>query len=133
MPMHGFFLNLRTNNMKIFISVPVTGHDKENAREHADMVKASLSRQGHKVINPLTCYDGKNPDYFTHVCVGLQTLASCDAIYLCDGWRESRGCRVQHYFARCYGKTVLFESADISEMRIYDNKDTEYSNFYFNR
>ncbi len=44
--------------MKIYISLPITGRE-EAAREHADKMKAILSRNGYEVVNPFEIYAGK--------------------------------------------------------------------------
>lgn len=96
--------------MKIYISIPITGHDEKRVREHADHVKAALSRAGHKPVNPFEIYHGKNPDYADYLCEDLRALASCDAIYLCNGWQFSRGCRIEANFAQEFDKEVMYET-----------------------
>lgn len=95
--------------MKIYLSVPITGHDEKEVREHADLIKASLSRAGHKVINPFDIYAGKNPTYADYLCSDLRVLADCDAIFLCKGWQFSRGCRIERNFAEEFGLQVMTE------------------------
>lgn len=33
----------------------------------------------------------------------VEKLLLCDAIYFCDGWHDSKGCRVESYIAETYG------------------------------
>ena len=105
--------------MKVYISLPITGHDEKRQREKADMVKAALSRAGHKPVSPFDIYAGKNPTYFDYLCYDLRALADSDAIYLCEGWENSRGCLVEAHFAKIYRKTVMLEK--------------EESGYYFNK
>lgn len=95
--------------MTIYISLPITGREI-HARQHADLVKAMLSRAGHKPINPFEIYCGKNPEYADHLCADLRALADCDAIYLCSGWQFSRGCRIERTFAEEFGKIVIYDN-----------------------
>lgn len=97
--------------MKIYISLPITGQERE-AREHADMVKSALSRKGYKPVSPFDIYAGKNPTYADYLCRDLRALADCDAILLCEGWERSRGCRIEADFAREFGKKILYENED---------------------
>lgn len=95
--------------MKIYISLPITGCEI-HARQHADIVKAMLSRAGHNPVNPFEIYCGKNPEYADNLCADLRALADCDAIFLCRGWQFSRGCRIERTFAEEFGKQVMYEN-----------------------
>lgn len=99
--------------MKVYISLPITGREVSEARQHADLVKAALSRQGHTVISPFEVYAGKNPDYYDYICADLRVLADCDAIMMCRRWGDSKGCRVEKAFADVYGKKVMFETVEL--------------------
>ena len=95
--------------MKIYISIPISGHDEIEVREHADLVKSTLSRVGHEVVNPFDIYAGKNPTYADYLCADLRAMADCDAIFLCSGWQFSRGCRIERTFAEEFGLQVMCE------------------------
>lgn len=97
--------------MKIYLSIPISGHDEQKQREHADLVKSALSRAGHIVTTPFEVYAGSNPTYEDYICHDLLTLSRCDAIFLCDGWQFSRGCRIECNFAIEFGKTMMYESS----------------------
>lgn len=88
--------------MKIYISIPITGHNIDKVREHADNIKAALSRQGHVVVSPLDVYAGKNPTYDDYICFTLRAMLSCEAIYFCSGWEHSCGCNIEHDVALRY-------------------------------
>ncbi len=104
--------------MKILISIP-GNLDSDTIIEHGDMVKATLSRMGHEVVSDREIYSGKNPTPADIVCSRLQELADCDAIYLCDGWTDSKTCRIEYCFAKEFGKKLIHEA------------DREISNHYF--
>lgn len=95
--------------MTIYISLPITGQDDKKVREKADLVKAALSRAGHKVVTPFEVYAGKNPVYKDHIAFDIRTLLDCDAIYLCDGWQFSQGCRLEAEAARIYKLQIMHE------------------------
>lgn len=95
--------------MKVYISIPISGRDIAEVREHADLIKASLSRVGHKVINPFEIYAGNNPTYADYLCSDLRALADCDAIFLCKGWQFSRGCRIERNFADEFLLQIMYE------------------------
>ena len=108
-------------NKKVYISVPISGHDETQVREHIDLMKAALSRVGHKAVSPFDVYAGKNPDYFDYLCADLHELSKCDAIFLCKGWQFSKGCQVEAHFARTFGKEIMYEEQPNSDP------------YYFNR
>ena len=95
--------------MKVYISIPISGHDETEVREHADLIKSSLSRAGHRPVSPFDVYAGKKPTYADYLCCDLRALADCDAIFLCNGWQFSRGCRIERNFAEEFGKQVMYE------------------------
>ena len=39
----------------------------------------------------------------------IEALLECDAIYLCEGWQNSKGCMAEFEVARIYGKEIMFE------------------------
>lgn len=97
--------------MKVYISLPISNRDENEAREHADLQKAMLSRSGHTPVNPFEIYHGKHATYADILCKDLRALADCDAIYLCDSWQFSRGCRIEAMFAQEFGKQIMYETA----------------------
>lgn len=107
--------------MKVYISLPISGKEK-TAREKADIIKAALSRAGHTPVNPFDIYAGDKPGYADYLCSDLRALADCDAIFLCEGWQFSRGCRIERMFAEEFSKQIM-----------YENQTEKDSFYYFNR
>lgn len=97
--------------MKIYISIPISGHNEIEVRKHADLVKAALSRAGHDVVNPFDIVPCKNPTYADYICADLRALADCDAIFLCSGWEQSTGCRIERNFAEEFRKQIIYEKS----------------------
>lgn len=103
--------------MKIYISLPITGHDEKTQREKADKIKMALSRKGYEVVNPFDiATDKKNPDWFDYIGADLRELAKCDAIFLCNGWKESKGCKLEMQYALSMGIRQIFESVEPVEI-----------------
>ena len=108
--------------MKVYISIPISGYDVREVQEHADIVKSHLSWKGYTVISPFEIYAGKNPTYTDRILANLEKLFECDAVYICNSWRESKGCRIEHMVAEEFGKVIMYESVD-----------DQASNYYFDR
>lgn len=98
--------------MKIYISLPITGRETE-AREKADRVKTMLSKMGWDVINPFEIYHSPDASYGQMLGADIATLIEyCDAIFLCRGWNNSPGCRVEYFVAREFNKKIIFEERE---------------------
>lgn len=95
--------------MKIYISIPISGHDEAEVREHAEATEAMLRSAGHTVVNPFDIYAGESPMWEDYLCADLRQMFDCDAIYLCDGWQFSKGCKIEAYAAIAKGLQVLYE------------------------
>lgn len=39
----------------------------------------------------------------------IEILMNCDAIYMCEGWQKSKGCRLELVCALTYGMIMLFQ------------------------
>ena len=99
---------------KIYISGPVTSIGLDEARRRFGKAEADLQKQGYRTCNPLKmrlcvwlalhgCY---------RLCLWLQLLwmsATCQCIYLLDGWHTSDGARAERAVARVMGITALYE------------------------
>lgn len=99
--------------MTIYISLPISGREKE-AREKADRVKTMLSKMGHRAINPMTdIYAGKEASYGRHLGYDIAVLIDkSDAIFMCKGWRNSKGCRIEKFVAEQEGKQIIYEERE---------------------
>ncbi len=86
--------NTKQKPMRIYISLPISNDPK--AREKADLIKATLSRQGHKPVSPFDIYAGDKPTYEDHICYDLRAMLDCDAVLFCKGWEKSCGCNIEH-------------------------------------
>lgn len=99
--------------MRIYISLPITNLDEKKQREKADRVKTMLSKMGHDAINPFEIYVGTDASYGQ--CLGADITALIDhasAIFLCKGWRESKGCRIEKFVAETMGKKIIYEERE---------------------
>lgn len=99
--------------MRIYLSIPISNMDENKQREKADKIKMALSKKGWQVVNPFDIVPvKKNPDWFDHIGADLRELSKCDAIYLCNGWKESKGCKLEMNYAVSMGLRQIFESVE---------------------
>ena len=62
------------------------------------------------VITPFDVNENEDKDsYARKMGNDIEALLECDAIYLCEGWQNSKGCMAEFEVARIYNKQILFE------------------------
>lgn len=95
--------------MKVYISLPITGHDIEEVEARCIFAKAVLEKKGHTPVSPLDL-DHRDPEFYEAVIgTDITALLCCDAVVFLDGWRASLGCRLEHAAAEIYNKLIMYE------------------------
>lgn len=99
---------------KLFISQPMRGKTDEEilaTREKAiASAKAKLSAgEEVEVIDSFfqNAPAGARPLWF--LGKSLELLSTADVVYFAQGWRDARGCRIEHTCATEYGINVIEE------------------------
>lgn len=98
--------------MKIYISIPMTGHDLATQKAKAAEIAEKIKALGHEPVNP---FDTPEPPaglsekerYAYYMGEDIKRLLMCDAILLYEGWRKSKGCNLEHETANAYGLLVF--------------------------
>lgn len=103
---------------KIYISLPIAYHE-DDVYERNEKAKRYVEEN-------LEEYDWLSPIDNNHIdddALGnhlqiertayymgkdVEQVILCDAILMCPGWLESKGCKVEMFVAQTYGKDVLF-------------------------
>ena len=84
---------------KIYISIPISGHDLEEVktkardiREHLLWDVFELKKGQHRpdVITPFDVCPEPDKPYSYYMGKDIEALLECDAIYLCEGGRTPR-------------------------------------------
>ena len=103
---------------RIYISIPISGHDLEEVKEKArdirewvlwDVFGSRKCRIRPDVITPFDVCPEPDKPYSYYMGKDIEALLECDAIYLCEGWQNSKGCMAEFEVARIYGKEIMFE------------------------
>lgn len=94
---------------KVYISVPITDLNYNDQRYHAFNAASTLGLKGYDVITPFDII--KDPSTPYNECMGkcIEQLLQCEAIYLCKGWRQSKGCNAELQVALIYGLEIMSE------------------------
>lgn len=99
--------------MKIYISVPITGRDIENVESDIIYAKGVIEKKGHTPVSPFDVSEDPDATYNEHIGNDIAALLNGDAVYFCDGWRQSKGCRLEYQAAFIYEKEMFFSLENI--------------------
>lgn len=91
--------------MKIYLAGKIT--DNPNYKEQFSNKQKELEAQGHIVINPVKP-EGFN--YKDYIDMGLCELMHCEAIYMLDGWKLSKGAKLECAYAVTVGIKIYYEN-----------------------
>lgn len=90
----------------IFISGRMRGLP-DNGKHSFDAAEAILRDRGYIVLNPSDLPAGMPEDRYMPICTAM--LQAADAIYMLDGWQESKGANAEFRYAVCQGKQIIYE------------------------
>lgn len=97
-----------TSTKVIYLAHPY-GLKKENL-DRANTLEQELLAQGLTVFNPVryfTPYDRKyNHAEVMKYC--LDILGNCQELYIAKGWEQSKGCVMEHEFAKKWGIPITY-------------------------
>lgn len=96
-----------------YICIPISGRESD-LKERLDQAYQEVLDLGYNPITPPDAHLATLPLQFTIQEIAgfmgrdIETLIGhCDAIYVCRGWEESKGCRVEIECAKVYGKKII--------------------------
>lgn len=95
---------------KVYISLPISGHDIEQVKKRAEEVKQRIENDRVEAITPFDVCDEKDRTYSYYMGRDIEALIECDGIYVCNGWHSSKGCQAEVHVAVVYDKKMVFES-----------------------
>ena len=96
----------------------ISAHDLEEVKTKARIVSERLlwdvfelkkGRHRPDVITPFDVCPEPDKPYSYYMGKDIEVLLECDAIFLCEGWQNSKGCMAEFEVARIYGKEIMFE------------------------
>lgn len=101
--------------MKIYISGPMSGHDDLNFPAFNEAA-ALLRSEGHEVVNPAEINSDLDADWLECIICDIKWVATCEAIYMLPGWKESKGAMIERLVAAKLG---------LKEARMEETNDDE--------
>lgn len=93
----------------IYISHPLRGdapNNRQKAREITAELSCACSSNLFIFVNPLDMFMGQSLRISNDRLIlsqAAEIMKRCDGVIFCEGWRKSRGCRIEHFAARKAG------------------------------
>lgn len=94
--------------MKIYISLPITGHDIEEVEASCIYASGVIQAKGHTPVSPLDISPDPDATYSEHMGNDIEALLNCDAVLFMENWRTSKGCCLENAAAEIYDKQVFY-------------------------
>ena len=100
----------------IYISLPISGHEdtyEQRLDEAVEYVKKMYPDvyiiTPKEIAERLEDMRPMKPTYKEYLLADIEAIAHCDAIFICKGWRDSKGCIVERAFAKAIGVNRLYQ------------------------
>ena len=102
--------------MKVYISGPISGQDRNEATSRFTKAKAMLRKAGVTPISPMDI-GGWGLSWSTYMKIAFDVLSSgeVDAVFMLKGWKESHGARLERYLAQLHGIHVTYEGGAVTK------------------
>ena len=106
------------NKKKIYISLPIA-FQEDTVYDRNNQAKEYLKRKyrKYKWVSPIDSNHMDDEALGNHLAIertayymgkDIEQVILCDAILMCSGWENSKGCKCEKYVAETYGKEVLY-------------------------
>lgn len=107
--------------MRIYISIPITGHDLDQVKSRIALAKASIRSKGHTPVSPIDIQPSLDAPYSELLGRDIAALLECDAVVFPYGIGESKGCKLEEHAACLYGKRCYYNLWCIEERQEKNN------------
>lgn len=106
---------------KIYISGKITGLSHEKAlanfknaedeilKKQIIIPAVSAKNTSLSFVNPMTLNHKPNSEWEDYMITDIAELFKCDAIYMLENWRESKGARIEYHIAREMGMNIIYQ------------------------
>ena len=96
--------------MKVMISQPMNGRTEEQIKKERQEIVDKFNKMHIKVIDTLFTEEAPQDCNVAVYYLGksISAMKDIDALYMCNGWREARGCQIEREVAMKYGIKILY-------------------------
>ena len=104
---------------KAMLSQPMGGKTDEEIVATRDRAIKALKEKGYEIVNTLFSDEWYSENNFEKrgvvnrplcfLAKSLENMSLCHVAYFCKGWKQARGCRIEHEAAKAYGLEIIYE------------------------
>lgn len=94
---------------KIYISGKITGLKESDALELFNKAEEHLKELGYDVVNPMTIEHNHSKSWADYMRADLIAMLKCDAVYMLDNWRDSKGATVERNLAFSLDFDIIYQ------------------------
>lgn len=98
--------------MKVMISQPMRGRKEEDIKKEREDIIEKFNKLHIEVVD--TMFTDDPTETLKDINMGvywlsksIEALSKVDALYMCSGWQQARGCRIEREIASQYGIKIL--------------------------
>lgn len=95
--------------MKVYISGQISNRPIDEAKLHFYTAQRDLLNWQYDPVSPFENGLSDSDTWENHMLKDIEMLFGCDAIYMLNGWENSRGAKIEKHIAETTGKHVWFE------------------------
>lgn len=107
--------------MRVMISQPMKNRATEDILAERRVIIEKLNNMHIEVIDTFYTEDISeecNNDGVYLLGKSIKDMSKADALFMCEGWKHSRGCRIEKQVAQEYGIKILYEDFFINKPEI---------------
>ena len=111
--------------MKVMISQPMGNRSEEDIIAERKVIIEKFNNMHIEVIDTIFTEDLPEDWNAAVYFLGksISAMKDVDAIYMDDGWREARGCRIEHQVAREYGIKILYNDFFVNKPELKNTRE----------
>lgn len=104
--------------MRVYISGRITGLNDKLVEGKFRAAETLLKDLGFEPVSPLKNGLDSSHTWEEHMTKDIEMLMPCDAVFMLDNWKLSRGARIEYNIARETGKKLLFETLLVGDHKV---------------
>lgn len=93
---------------KIYLSGGISGRNYVQVRDEFDYVEEYFIYHGHDVVNPAK-FGVDERTWEEYMKMSIIEMMSCDAVFMLDGWQNSRGATIERNLAWNLNMPVYYQ------------------------
>jgi len=94
---------------RCYISGKISGLTTSEYTANFQYAANAAEKMGYTAVNPVAVNGQKKWCWLRFMVADIRLLLPCEAIYLQRNWKDSKGSKVERFFAKCLRKTIIYQ------------------------